>query len=142
MFNFIKWNECTKCHLIIFFNGAFNVNPSSNLILTIRMTGKLPRTKMLGQGKSSFIVFIFRRDFWTKRRRVRVWREFKPVERKFQNLKWAQFPINFGFPDKLGTEIEEICSKGLTQKSRRTVLYRSVHVHTHCTEIKKILYSN
>ena len=28
-----------------YFNGAFNVNPLSNLILTVRLTGKLPRTK-------------------------------------------------------------------------------------------------
>ena len=52
-----------------FFNGAFNVNPSSNLILTVRLTRKLPRTKRLGQGKSSFIVFIFRRDFWREKKR-------------------------------------------------------------------------
>ena len=52
-----------------FFNGALNINLSSNLIFTVRLTGKLPRTKRLGQGKSSFIVFIFRRDFWRKRKK-------------------------------------------------------------------------
>ena len=32
------------------------MNPSSNLILTVRLTGKLPRTKRLGPGKCSFIL--------------------------------------------------------------------------------------
>ena len=40
------------------FDGAFNVNPRSNLILTVRLTGEVAMNKRLGQGKSSFIVII------------------------------------------------------------------------------------
>ena len=91
-----------------FFNGAFNINSWSNLILTVRLTGKLPRTKRLGQGKISFIVFIFKRE---KEEKWGFWREFRTKrEKTFPSIEIEeQIKIYEG-----GTKIEKTA-----QKSRR-----------------------
>ena len=51
---------------------------------------------------------------------------------KIPEFEVGSIPINFGFLDKLGSEIKEICSKGLTQKSRRfcTTINAAVRIGT------------
>ena len=117
--NFIKWYKCTKYHLIIF-NGTFNVNLWSNLILTIRLPGEVTMNKKARARKKFIHCDHSKRDFWERRRkrrervfeeilnqereflgetkkkeRVRVWRDFEVGERKFQNFEVGTFPNKF-----------------------------------------------
>ena len=60
--------RCTKCHLINT-NGEFNVNPWSNLILTIRLKEEVAMNKKgLGQGKNNILFTFQRRVFGEKKR--------------------------------------------------------------------------